>query len=411
VNVDYWNIQKSNLISTLGVDVILADLNKYGSWCTATGTPSCRPTARAAMTPRTTICGIDLIKENRGKQKISGLDWAWLTGLKTGVGEFGLRLNGTLTLQSKQQTGDGDPFVSNLGRFVNDGVVQRWRHTVSADWALGPYSLTLSNSYLSGYTDQHVGKPTARSAYSLWNLSAAWEATKSLTLRAGVQNLFDKAPPFSQQAYFFLVGYDPSYTDPRGRFGYVSLRYTFRTASRAGSGRRGPWRPGVTRRTAPCRARRASSGCPAWARAEDGLADAHHGGAFLDGDLEVAGHAHRQRIQPHAGGALWRSHRAAAQQREALAHPFGFAENSASVISPRTRSAERGQGWTKPARPRRQAVLAGLARGVDLHEHVQRPPFGAGGGPAPRPRAGCPAPGTRWRSAPPAWPCWSAGGR
>ncbi|HEY1128261.1 MAG TPA: TonB-dependent receptor, partial [Roseateles sp.] len=121
-------------------------------------------------------------------------------------------------------------FVSNLGRFVNDGVVQRWRHTVSADWALGPYSLMLSNSYLSGYTDQHDMAKADRkvAAYSLWNMSAAWEATKSLTLRAGVQNLFDKAPPYSQQAYFFLVGYDPSYTDPRGRYGYVSLRYTFR---------------------------------------------------------------------------------------------------------------------------------------------------------------------------------------
>ena len=59
-------------------------------------------------------------------------------------------------------------------------------------------------------------------------LSAGWEATKSLTLRAGVQNLFDKAPPFSQQAYFFLSGYDPSYTDPRGRFAYVSAKYSFR---------------------------------------------------------------------------------------------------------------------------------------------------------------------------------------
>ena len=232
MNVDYWNIQKSNLISTLGVDVILADLNKYGSLVHRYWDTQLPADCESGYDPEDyAICGIDLIKENRGKQKISGLDFGLaLTGLKTGVGEFGLRLNGTLTLQSKQQTGDGDPFVSNLGRFVNDGVVQRWRHTVSADWALGPYSLTLSNSYLSGYTDQHDMAKADRkvAAYSLWNMSAAWEATKSLTLRAGVQNLFDKAPPYSQQAYFFLVGYDPSYTDPRGRYGYVSLRYTFR---------------------------------------------------------------------------------------------------------------------------------------------------------------------------------------
>ena len=217
LNVDYWNIEKSNLISTLGVDVILGNLGKYGGFVNRDEDGD--------------IDWIDLIKENRGKQKISGLDLGVsLTGMQTGLGEFGLRLNGTLTLKSQQQTGNGDPFVSNLNRFINDGVVQRWRHTVSVDWERGPFSATLSNSFLSGYDDQHIiGKPDRKvGAYSLWNLSAAWEATKSLTLRAGVQNAFDKSPPFSQQAWFFLSGYDPSYTDPRGRYLYASVKYAFR---------------------------------------------------------------------------------------------------------------------------------------------------------------------------------------
>ena len=47
-------------------------------------------------------------------------------------------------------------------------------------------------------------------------------------MRAGVLNLFNADPPFSNQAYFFLAGYDPSYTDPRGRSAFVSLNYSFR---------------------------------------------------------------------------------------------------------------------------------------------------------------------------------------
>jgi len=217
LNVDYWNIEKSNLISTLGVDVILGNLAKYGSL--------------VHRDEDNDIEAIDLIKANRGKQRISGLDLGVsLSNLKTGFGQFGLRLNGTLTLKSEQQTGDGDPFVSNLGVFINDGVVQRWRHTVSLDWESGPFSATLSNSYLQGYDDQHIiGKPDIKvAAYSLWNLSAGWEANKSLTFRAGVQNMLNKSPPFSQQAYFFLSGYDPSYTDTRGRFVYASVKYAFR---------------------------------------------------------------------------------------------------------------------------------------------------------------------------------------
>ncbi|MFG6466142.1 TonB-dependent receptor [Roseateles sp. BYS87W] len=216
-NADYWNIEKTNLISTLGVDVILGNLAKYGSL--------------VHRDEDDAIDHIDLVKENRGKQRISGLDLGLkLGGLKTGFGEFGLRLNGTLTLKSQQQTGNGDPFVSNLGVFINDGAVQRWRHTLALDWERGPFSATLSNSYLQGYDDQHIiGKPDRKvGAYSLWNLSAAWEATKALTLRAGVQNLANTAPPFSQQAWFFISGYDPSYTDARGRFAYASVKYTLR---------------------------------------------------------------------------------------------------------------------------------------------------------------------------------------
>jgi len=216
-SLDYWNIQKRELISTLGVDSILAHLDKYGSL--------------VHRDEDGVIDHIDLVKENRGRQKISGLDLGVaLSGLKSSIGTFGLRLNGTWTLESKQQTGNGDPYISNLGHFINDGVVQRWRHTLAADWEQGPWSATLSNSYLSAYTDQTViGKVDRQvGAYSLWDLTGAWKFNAALTLRAGVKNLFDSAPPFSQQAWFFLSGYDPSYTDTRGRFFYLSAQYQFR---------------------------------------------------------------------------------------------------------------------------------------------------------------------------------------
>ena len=216
VSLDYWSIQKRDLISTLGVDSILANLDKYGSL--------------VHRDSDNVIDHIDLIKQNRGNQKIAGLDLGVaMSGLKSSVGTFGLRLNGTLTLSSKQQTGNDDPYYSNLGHFVNDGVVQRWRHTVSADWEQGPFSATLSNSYLSGYTDQTiVGKVDRKvGQYSLWDLTGAWAVNSAFTVRAGVKNLFDTSPPFSQQAWFYLSGYDPSYTDPRGRFLYVSAQYRF----------------------------------------------------------------------------------------------------------------------------------------------------------------------------------------
>ena len=176
-------------------------------------------------------------KENRGRQKLSGVDiQAEFGGLDTALGRFGLKLAGTYAISSKKQTGNGDPYISNLGRFVTDGVVQRWRHRITLDWELGAFGLALSNTYRSGHTDQNSAidtdagsfiQPNKVKAYSLWDLSGRWQFSLQLTLRAGVKNLLDTAPPFSNQAYFFLSGYDPSYTDPRGRSYSLSVNYKF----------------------------------------------------------------------------------------------------------------------------------------------------------------------------------------
>ncbi|MBA4342325.1 MAG: TonB-dependent receptor [Methylibium sp.] len=223
-SVDLWQVRRSKLISEIGDDVILANLDKYGSL--------------VRRDEDGLIDYIELRKENRGAQKAAGLDLvADLHGVKTAWGEFGAKLSATLMLQSKLQTAPGDPFISNLGRFVTEQVVQRWRHRLSVDWERGDWSAMLGNTYYSGYQDQNSainiddGSIVAANrvkAYSLWDASAGYQFNERLKLRAGVQNLFNTSPPFSNQAYYFLSGYDPSYTDPRGRYVYLSLHYAMK---------------------------------------------------------------------------------------------------------------------------------------------------------------------------------------
>ncbi|WP_312515262.1 TonB-dependent receptor [Massilia sp.] len=223
-SLDYWNIKRTNLISEIGDDIILGNLAKYGSL--------------VYRDEDGLIDYIELRKENRGAQLARGLDLAvTVRGVDTAIGRFGGRLNGTYVLSSKIQNAPGDAFVSNLNRFVTDGVVQRWRHTVSFDWDQGPFSSSLQNTWSSGYEDQNTainiddGSVVAQNrvkSYSLWDLSGAYQVNSALKLRVGVQNMFDESPPYSNQAYYFLSGYDPSYTDPRGRRFYASANYTFR---------------------------------------------------------------------------------------------------------------------------------------------------------------------------------------
>ncbi|HEV8500217.1 MAG TPA: hypothetical protein VGR63_01475, partial [Casimicrobiaceae bacterium] len=44
----------------------------------------------------------------------------------------------------------------------------------------------------------------------------------------GVKNLFDTNPPLSNQQNTFQLGFDPSYYDPRARFVYGSVKYSFK---------------------------------------------------------------------------------------------------------------------------------------------------------------------------------------
>jgi len=224
MTLDYWNIKRTDLIGEIGDDIILGNLAKYGDL--------------VHRNDDGTIDYIDLRKENRGAQLASGLDLTLdYRGVKTWAGNFGGHLSGTYVLNSKIQNSVGDPYLSNLGRFVTDGVVQRWRHTITFDWDRGPYSASLSNTYSSGYQDQNSaintddGTVVAANhvkAYSLWDLSGAWQVSKAFKLRAGVQNLFNTAPPYSNQAFYFISGYDPTYTDPRGRRFYASANYAFK---------------------------------------------------------------------------------------------------------------------------------------------------------------------------------------
>ena len=108
-------------------------------------------------------------------------------------------------------------------------MVQRWRHTVSVDWEQGPFSATLSNSYLSGYRDQEVVGKANRNveAYSLWNLSAGWRRP-SRCLCAWVCKTCSTSRRRSRSRPTSSVRLRPQLHRHRGRYGYASLRYTFR---------------------------------------------------------------------------------------------------------------------------------------------------------------------------------------
>ena len=217
-SVDYWNIEKKDVISDLYEKTILANPARYAAYITrdpADGFPT-----------------VLLKKENQGRMKTSGFDVeANWRGVETGAGRFGASISGSYVQEYKRQFGKLEPLVDNVGRFLNDQVIQRWRHRASIDWSRGAFGLTLGNTHYSGYTDDSYlqdAAPRRVEAYSIWDISGSWAVTSQLRLRAGVQNLANTDPPFSNQSYYFLSTYDPTYTDPRGRTFYAGVSYSFK---------------------------------------------------------------------------------------------------------------------------------------------------------------------------------------
>jgi iron complex outermembrane receptor protein len=223
--IDYWNIEKRDVISTLGEQVIIENPAAYNG-------------KYIQRDEDGFISNILLMKENQGRLKTSGFDIAADWRSERGAwGRFGVNVSGTLILKYDRQFGPDEPYRSNLGVFLNDQVIQKWRHRINLEWDNGPVTVTLANQYSSSYNDQNTTydpftdallPPNRVKSYSLWDLTGSWAIGKNLKLRAGILNLLDKDPPFSNQAWFFLAGYDPSYTDPRGRSGFVSVNYAFK---------------------------------------------------------------------------------------------------------------------------------------------------------------------------------------
>ncbi|XLZ71264.1 TonB-dependent receptor [Massilia sp. SR12] len=222
-SLDFWVIRKSDIISEIGEQTVFDNPIYYND-------PEI-----VVRDEDGAISFLQFKKENRGKLNTSGLDIAlnW-RGDATSMGRFSASLNGTLITKYKFQSDPNSPMADGLGVFRDDKAVQRWRHKLNFDWDRGPLSVSLGHIFFSSYEDQNIPgladpgwNDRDVKAYSLWDLTGSYAFTKNLKLRAGVINVFDTAPPFTNQSRYFEVTWDPTYGDPRGRSMFAHLQYKF----------------------------------------------------------------------------------------------------------------------------------------------------------------------------------------
>ena len=169
--------------------------------------------------------------QNVGNQQTSGIDVSLRA--RSPVANWGrvaLQLDGTY-INKWVEALNGLPAESFAGRYGPFGPVPRWRHYASLQWEYGAWRATLAQTFQSGYTDANPdmnGNSRNVGTYSVWDLQGTYTGWRNTTLALGIKNVFDRAPPFTNQTGSLQVGYEPLYGDPRGRTFYTRLTYAFK---------------------------------------------------------------------------------------------------------------------------------------------------------------------------------------
>lgn len=243
-SADYFKIELKDQVGVVPAESIIADPILYAAKFVRCKDLS---VARQQSTPELNRCLADNLNsnaiayllsnnDNLGKASTSGIDFSAAYSMAVGSGaNLGLNWDATWVRSYLYQNTPTDVVKENVGIFSDGSPVFRWQHSLAATWSQANWSSRLAIRHKTGYYDMNlpstvVGGPDFYQfvkPYTLVDLSFTAKPIKAISVTAGVKNLFDTDPPFSNQSFRSQRGYDPRYTDPLGRTLFVRGSYTF----------------------------------------------------------------------------------------------------------------------------------------------------------------------------------------
>jgi iron complex outermembrane receptor protein len=95
------------------------------------------------------------------------------------------------------------------------GSFPRWKGNTDLSWTYHAWNADLQWQYTGPYSDA-LGLDYSTASYSVFNLNVAYTGFKHWTIYGGMNNIFNKAPP-----------YDPLWINPPDQTGYDQSLYTY----------------------------------------------------------------------------------------------------------------------------------------------------------------------------------------
>jgi len=240
LTADWWRIET---VDTVGVFTdenesrLDAVLRSQGS-----SNPNVFRAPPDAANPLGEILRITRSYENRDKRVVKGLDLGIQYSLDTDIGGFGLKVNAARLLAFDQEAaGNAALLVSaganesvlgaSVGSLIEREFFPKWRGTASVRWK------SKNNRWGAGMFIKYIGKvfePTVTNTagdelFVRSQIRANAYAVhrgllgKGSSIRLGINNLFDKNPPFADESF----GYEGELHSNRGRYFYLSAKYRF----------------------------------------------------------------------------------------------------------------------------------------------------------------------------------------
>jgi len=229
VSADLFKIRLNQTVTNgIPVTTVLGDLSTYGNLVTRGAPDPAFPNLPGHIT------SILQTYINLGSTHIQGVDVeAHYKFPQMSWGRLRLDVSGTYYDRYDFQNLDGtySGFVGTESGAVVLGVIPRWKHYAALTLESGPWATTIANTYQTSYTDYQTdlnNNERTVGSMSLWDFQEQYTGIKHFTFTLGVKNVLDTNPPKSNQQNNFVVGFDPSYYDPRARFIYGMVKYEWK---------------------------------------------------------------------------------------------------------------------------------------------------------------------------------------
>ncbi len=223
LSADYWNIAVDNVIGTITIPQLFANIAAFPERIARTGG---------------IITLVDLRTGNFGSRRTEGLEFMARGSVDAAGGVIAAGLDGTYLLDKREKLLPNLPYSDLIGIFTFTGDLGlKWKHNAFVSYTNDDISFTFSQIFRNGYKNGFLPASATRpdfnprvKEYIVYNASLSFIGIPGYKLTAGVKNVFDKDPPFAI-TYDSNTGaggsWEPRVADPRGRSFTLSVETKF----------------------------------------------------------------------------------------------------------------------------------------------------------------------------------------